>query len=83
MNESEYNLEIEKIATMITQDGVSVDEQDTSKLEKYKEQVKSDCDLDDQESIDLVYEALLYLKMQGSDSIDPLQKGDQFGAGFS
>jgi len=30
-----------------------------------------------------VYEVLLYLKIKNSDSIDPLQEGDKFGAGFS
>jgi hypothetical protein len=31
----------------------------------------------------IVNEAFLYLKLKGADSADPLQHGDQFGAGFS
>ena len=83
MDESKYNEEIEKIANLMIHDGVSYDEQDSEKLSKYKEHVMSDCGLDDKDAMDLVYESLLYRKLKNSDSGDPLQKGDQFGAGFS
>ena len=83
MNENQYNSLIEKIATMMEKDGLSVDEQNTQKLQKYKDQVKSNSNLNDEDTMKLVYESLLYLKLKNSDSGDPLQKGDEFGAGFS
>ncbi len=53
------------------------------KLEKYKNQIKSDCDVDDEEAMKIVYETLLYRKLKSSDSSDMLEKGTDFGAGFS
>ena len=83
MDENQYNTEIEKIANLMVHDDLSYDEQDSQKLEKYKNQVMSDCNLTDDDAMKLVYETLLYRKIKNSDSGDPLQKGDQFGAGFS
>ncbi|MFB5622154.1 MAG: hypothetical protein ACE5RO_05220 [Candidatus Nitrosomaritimum yanchengensis] len=83
MEETQHNAQIEKIATMLTDDNVSVDEQDPQKLQKYKEQTVSDCNISEDEAIKIVYEALLYLKLKNSSGVDPIQKGDQFGAGFS
>ena len=50
---------------------------------KYKEKTMSDFNLRDEEAMKLVYEALLYLKLKNSSGVDPIQQGDQFGAGFS
>jgi hypothetical protein len=83
MNEDQQNLEIEKIANLMVHDDVSSDEQDVVKLEKYKNQIKSDCNVDDEEAIKIVYETLLYRKLKSSDSSDVLKKGTDFGAGFS
>ena len=83
MEETKHNAQIEKIATMLTDDNVSVDEQDSQKLQKYKDQTVSDCNVSEDEAIKIVYEALLYLKLKNSSGVDPIQKGDQFGAGFS
>lgn len=83
MDENQYNSLIEKIATMMEIDGLSIDEQNAQKLQKYKDQVKSNSNLNDEDTMKLVYESLLYLKLKNSDSGDPLQKGDEFGAGFS
>jgi len=83
MNEDQQNLEIEKIANLMIHDDVSSDEQDLLKLEKYKNQIKSDCDVDDEEAMKIVYETLLYRKLKSSDSSDMLEKGTDFGAGFS
>ncbi len=83
MEEKQHNAQIEKIATMLTDDNVSVDEQDLQKLQKYKDQTVSDCNISEDEAIKIVYEALLYLKLKNSSGVDPIQKGDQFGAGFS
>ncbi len=83
MDESVYNSQIEKIASLITEDNLSIDEQDPKKLEKYHDFAKTNFNLTDEAALQLVYEALLYLKIKNSDSIDPLQEGDKFGAGFS
>lgn len=83
MNEEQHNSQIEKIATMMLEDKISLDEQDVNKLQKYKKQTISDCNLNNDDATKLVYEALLYLKLKNSDGEDPIQKGDQFGAGFS
>jgi hypothetical protein len=83
MDENQYNSLIEKIATMMEKDGLSVDEQNVQKLQKYESEAKSDSNLNDEDAMKLVYESLLYLKLKNSESGDPLQKGDEFGAGFS
>ena len=83
MDDSQYNSLIEKIATIMEKDGLSVDEQNIQKLQKYKDQVKFNSNLNDEDTTKLIYESLLYLKLKNLDSGDPLQKGDEFGAGFS
>ena len=83
MSDSEYNSQIEKVASLITLDKTSLDEQDPKKLQKYYEFVKTNFHLKDEATIQMVNEAFLYLKLKNADSIDPLQQGDTFGAGFS
>ena len=83
MDEDKQNLEIEKIANLMVHDDISSDEQDITKLEKYKNQIKIDCDVNDEEAMKIVYETLLYRKLKSSDSSDMLEKGTDFGAGFS
>ena len=83
MNDDQQNSEIEKIANLMLHDGISPDEQDVAKLEKYKNQIKDDCDIDDENAMKIVYETLLYRKLKNSDSSDVLEKGNDFGAGFS
>jgi hypothetical protein len=75
--------QIEKISSIILADKTSLDEQDNSKLRKYHDFAKKQFQLDEESSIQLVNEAFLYLKLKNSNSVDPLQHGDQFGAGFS
>ena len=83
MDDAKHNSEIEKIANLMIHDNLSSDEQDNAKLDKYKNQIKEDCDLDDEEAMKMVYETLLYRKLKNSDSGDLLDKGTDFGAGFS
>ena len=83
MDEGQRNSEIEKIANMMVHDDISHDEQDLVKLEKYKNIIKEDCNLDDDKAMKLVYETLLFRKLKNSDSGDILEKGNEFGAGFS
>ena len=83
MDDEKINLEIEKIANLMVHDDISADEQDVVKLEKYRDQIKIDCDLNDEEAMKIVYETLVYRKLKSSDSSDMLEKGTDFGAGFS
>ena len=83
MEESEHNLRIEKISEMILSDNISLDEQKQNQLKKYLDFVKQNYGLDHDAAFDLVNEAFLYLKLKQAPDIDPLTKGDQFGAGFS
>jgi hypothetical protein len=78
-----YNLQIEKIASLITQDKISLDEQDLVKLQKYVDFAKINYKLKDEAAMQLVNEAFLYLKLKSAENIDPLQEADKFGAGFS
>ena len=83
MDEDQQNSEIEKIANIMIHDDLSVDEHDMGKLEKYKNQIKEDCNVDDEQAMKMVYETLLFRKLKSSDSGDILDKGNDFGAGFS
>ena len=83
MDEDQQNSEIEKIANLMIHDDLSVDETDEEKLEKYKNQIKEGCNIDDEQAMKIVYETLLYRKLKNSDSGDILDKGNDFGAGFS
>lgn len=83
MSDIQYNSQIEKIASAILEDKISLDEQDENKLKKYRDLAKKQFNLQDESAVQIVNEAFLYLKLKGSDSADLLQQGDQFGAGFS
>lgn len=83
LSDSEYNFQIEKIASLIITDKTSLDEQNPEKLQKYYDYVKKHFGIKDEAAIQLVNEAFLYLKLKNADSVDPLQQGDAFGAGFS
>lgn len=83
MLNEEYNARIEKIAEIITQDRTPLDEQNESKLKRYHDFVKERFNIEGEAAFQLVNEAFLYLKLKNADAIDPLQHGDQFGAGFS
>ena len=83
MSESEHNSRIEKIAEIILSDNISLDEQEQNKLKKYHDLAKQNYGLDQDGASELVNEAFLYLKLKQSPDIDPLTKGDEFGAGFS
>ena len=83
MDESEHNLRIEKIAEMILSDNISLDTQEQNILKKYHNFVRENYHLDQDSAVELVNEAFLYLQLKQAPDIDPLTKGDQFGAGFS
>ena len=79
----DHNLRIDKIANMISIDNVSIDELDQNKLKMYIDFAKENYGLNDGNATELINEAFLYLKLKEGIDIDPLTKGDQFGAGFS
>ncbi|KAF6242215.1 hypothetical protein C6988_09595 [Nitrosopumilus sp. b1] len=83
MADLDYNSQIENVAKLMEQDKVSPDEQDPQKFEKYHEYAKQNYNMNDDAAVQLIYEALLYLKLKNSDSADPMQDGDKFGVGFS
>ena len=83
MEESEHNSRIEKIAEIILSDNISLDEQKQEVLKKYHDFAKENYHLDGDSAAELVNEAFLYLQLKQAPDIDPLTKGDQFGAGFS
>ena len=83
MDESEHNSRIEKIAEIILSDNISLDEQEQNKLKKYHDLAMQNYGLNQDEASEIVNEAFLYLKLKQAPDIDPLTKGDEFGAGFS
>lgn len=83
MSDSEHDSQIEKIALLILDDKTSLDEQNPMKLQRYYDFVKTNFKITGESAEQLVNEAFLYLKLKNTDSIDPLQDGDKFGAGFS
>ena len=83
LSDTEHNLRIEKIAQMIISDHVSIDEQDQLKLKKYYDFAVQNYSLESDIAKELVHEAFLYLKLKDGGDVDPLTKGDEFGAGFS
>ena len=83
LSDTEHNLRIDKIARMIISDHVSIDEQDQIKLKKYYDFAVQNYSLESNMAKELVHEAFLYLKLKDGGDIDPLTKGDEFGAGFS
>ena len=82
MSDSEHDSQVEHIASQIISDKTSLDEQNPEKLQKYYDYVKTNYHIKGDDAILLVNEAFLYLKLKNTD-FDPLQEGDQLGAGFS
>jgi hypothetical protein len=83
MSDTEYDAKIEAIASLIAGDKISLDEQDSKKLQKYYDFAQTKFNLNHNDSAQLVNEAFLYLKLKNAKDVDPLQEGDKFGAGFS
>jgi trehalose/maltose hydrolase-like predicted phosphorylase len=83
MDGEAHNSQITQIADLLIKDKISLDEQDQIKLQKYLVLAKSKFNLSDDDSSQLVNEALLYLKLKSANDYDPLQEADKFGAGFS
>jgi len=76
------NQYVEKIASKITEENISFDEPSTDNIE-YLQKFAITLGIDISNTEELVHEAFLYLSMKNAGDIDPVTKGDQFGAGFS
>ena len=83
MDDNARNSQIMDVAELLVQDNVSLNEQDSSKLQKYYDFAQKKFNLSSDDSVDLVNETFLYLTLKNAKDVDPLQDGDKFGAGFS
>lgn len=83
LDDNQRNIIIEELSEKISNDGISLDEQQESILKKYHDFVKSKFHIDDKIAKEITNEAFIYLKMKSAGDVDPLQEGDKFGAGFS
>lgn len=83
MDDDKHNLQIEKIASLIEQDKISLDEHDESKLQKYYDYASTNFSIKGNKAKQLVNEAFLYLKLKNTKDFDLIERGDEFGAGFS
>ena len=73
---------IEKIALKITNENISRDEP-SSEIIEYLQKFAISLGVDVSHTEEVVNEAFLYIAMKNAKDIDPLTKGDEFGAGFS
>ena len=82
MDDNLRNQYVEKIASKITEESIPFDEPSTDTIE-YLQKFAITLGIDISNTEELVHEAFLYLSMKNAGDVDPLTKGDQFGAGFS
>ena len=73
---------IEKIALKITEENMSVDNPSSETMD-YLQKFAISLGVDISNTEEVVNEAFLYIAMKSAKDIDPLTKGDEFGAGFS
>jgi len=82
LDDNHRNQCIEKIASKISDEKISVDEPSSENIEQL-EKFAITLGVDNSITNDIVNEAFLYIAMKNAKDIDPLTKGDEFGAGFS
>ena len=82
LDDSFRNQCIDKIALKITEEKIPTDEPASETLE-YLQKFAITLGIDISNTEEVVNEAFLYLAMKNAKDIDPLTKGDEFGAGFS
>jgi|TARA_Y100000766_G_scaffold103414_1_gene88580 hypothetical protein len=73
---------IDKIASKISDEKISADEPSPENL-VYLQKFAITLGVDISNTEEIVNEAFLYIAMKNAKDIDPLTKGDEFGAGFS
>ena len=82
MDDNFRNECIDKIALKISDEKISVDEPSPENL-VYLQKFAITLGVDISNTEEIVNEAFLYIAMKNAKDIDPLTKGDEFGAGFS
>ena len=82
MDDNFRNECIDKIASKISDEKISVDEPSPENL-VYLQKFAITMGVDISNTEEIVNEAFLYIAMKNAKDIDPLTKGDEFGAGFS
>ena len=73
---------IEKISLKIIDEKIPMDNPSSETLE-YLQKFAISLGVDISNTDEVVNEAFLYIAMKNAKDIDPLTKGDEFGAGFS
>ncbi|MBC8251353.1 MAG: hypothetical protein H8E89_07190 [Candidatus Nitrosopelagicus sp.] len=82
MDDNFRNQCIEKIAQKITDENITSDETPADQIE-YLQKFAVSLGVDISNTEEVVNESFLYIAMKNAKDIDPLTKGDEFGAGFS
>lgn len=82
MDDNFRNECIDKIASKISAEKISADEPSPENL-VYLQKFAITLGVDISNTEEIVNEAFLYIAMKNAKDIDPLTKGDEFGAGFS
>ena len=82
MDDNFRNECIDKIASKISDEKISVDEPSPENL-VYLQKFAITLGVDISNTEEIVNEAFLYIAMKNAKDVDPLTKGDEFGAGFS
>ena len=82
MDDNFRNECIDKIGSKISDDKISADEPSPENL-VYLQKFAITLGVDISNTEEIVNEAFLYIAMKNAKDIDPLTKGDEFGAGFS
>ena len=82
MDDNFRNECIDKIASKISDEKISADEPSPANL-VYLQKFAITLGVDISNTEEIVNEAFLYIAMKNAKDIDPLTKGDEFGAGFS
>ncbi len=82
MDDAHRNQCIEKIALKISGEKISLDEPSSENIE-YLQKFAMTLGVDNSITSEVVNEAFLYIAIKNAKDVDPLTKGDEFGAGFS
>ncbi|MBC8251751.1 MAG: hypothetical protein H8E89_09215 [Candidatus Nitrosopelagicus sp.] len=82
MDDNFRNQCIEKIALKLSEENISTNEPSFETIE-YLQKFAVSLGVDISNTEEVVNESFLYIAMKNAKDIDPLTKGDEFGAGFS
>ena len=82
MDDNFRNECIDKIASKISDEKISADAPSPENI-VYLQKFAITLGVDISNTEEIVNEAFLYIAMKNAKDIDPLTKGDEFGAGFS